>query len=93
MLFIILKKLNLQIPIIILDSDAHLFLLPNFSFLFISIEISEPSNIADFRLSNWPSQTITKNKEIVCSDFKFLVKKYYDLELSDINSESFSFEI
>jgi uncharacterized membrane protein YciS (DUF1049 family) len=60
---------------------------------FNSIEIYEPLKIGGFIISNWPTQKITKNKEMVCSDYKFSVKNYYDVGTYDMYSDTFYFEI
>ena len=61
---------------------------------FNSIDIYKPSKYMGFELLGWPNHTtITKKGEIICSDYKFSLQNYSDLEICDMNSESFNFEI
>ena len=60
---------------------------------FSSIKIYEPINVSNFKLVNWPKDEVIIEKEILYTNNKFSLISYNNLEICDMYSDSFSFEI
>jgi len=60
---------------------------------FSSIKIYEPINVSNFKLVNWPKDEAIIEKEMLYTNNKFSLISYNNLEICDMYSDSFSFEI
>ena len=59
-----------------------------------SFRIYKPSQISNFKIEKWPNDgEIIIKKEIICTNNKFTLINYNSLEVCDMYSDSFSFEI